>query len=130
LIDTPNYPLGPSDYWFRDVGRPQFDQAIIKAGAPQHGRTRVAHLDTDYSDHQATPKFRNRSLQKNFVDKDRLDDAAVSNPGRGTGTLGILAGKAIGAGAPLGCAPNAEIVPVRVANSAVLSRAHSTMSIN
>ncbi|HXL99099.1 MAG TPA: S8 family serine peptidase, partial [Rhizomicrobium sp.] len=96
------------------------------AGAPQQGRSRVAHLDTGYSDHQTTPQFLNRNLQKNFVDKDRPDDAtdiawgALSNPGHGTGTLGILAGKAIGAGAPLGCAPNAEVVPVRVANSVVL----------
>ncbi len=123
---NPDFPLGPSDYWIRDAEHSQFDAAIAKAGAPQQGRTRVAHLDTGYSDHQATPEFLNRSLQKNFVDKDRPDDAtdmawgALSNPGHGTGTLGILAGKSIGAGAPLGCAPNAEVVPVRVANSVVL----------
>ena len=122
---NPDYPLGPSDYWIRDAPHSQFDEAIAKAGAPQHGRTRVAHLDTGYSDHQTTPQFLNRDLQKNFVDSDRLDDAtdiawgALSNPGHGTGTLGILAGKAIGSGAPLGCAPNAEVVPVRVANSFV-----------
>ncbi len=121
-----DYPLGLSDYWIRDAGHSQFDEAIAKAGASLRGRTRVAHLDTGYSDHQTTPQFLDRRLQKNFVDKDRPDDAmdvawgALSNPGHGTGTLGILAGKAIGPGAPLGCAPNAEVVPVRVANSVAL----------
>jgi len=122
----PDYPLGPSDYWIRDAVHSQFDEAIVEAGAPRQGRSRIAHLDTGYSDHISTPEFLNRNLQKNFVDSDRPDDAtdeaagALSNPGHGTGTLGILAGKAIGSGAPLGCAPNAEVVPVRVANSVVL----------
>jgi hypothetical protein len=123
---NPDYPQGPSHYWIRDAGHSQFDEAIAKASEPQHGRSRVAHLDTGYSDHQTTPKFLNRDLQKNFVDADRPNDAtdiasgALSNPGHGTGTLGILAGKAVGSGAALGCAPDSEVVPVRVANSVVL----------
>jgi len=72
---NPDFPLGPSDYWIRDADHSQFDQAIAKAGAPRQGRTRVAHLDTGYSDHQATPQFLNRDLQRNFVDKDRPHDA-------------------------------------------------------
>ena len=121
------YPLGPSPYWIRDAAHSQFDDALVEAGAPTPAtRVRVAHLDTGYSDHKTLPEFLNPVLQKNFVDADRPNDAtdvspsALSNPGHGTGTLGILAGKAIGAGPPLGCAPDAEVVPVRVANSVVL----------
>jgi Subtilase family len=121
------YPVGPSPYWIRDVAHSQFDDALANAGAPTMAtRVRVTHLDTGYSDHETKPRFLNPVLQRNFVDPDRPGDATdvspsgFTNPGHGTGTLGILAGKAIGAGAPLGCAPNAEVVPVRVASSVVL----------
>ena len=121
-----DFPRDSSPFWIRDAAHSQFDEAILKAGARTKNQSRIAHLDTGYSDHATTPQFLNRTLQRNFVDADRPNDAtdispsALSNPGHGTGTLGILAGKAIGAGAPLGCAPNAEVVPVRVANSVVL----------
>jgi hypothetical protein len=121
-----DFPTDPSPYWIRDAAHSQFDEALLKAVATEPSHSRIAHLDTGYSDHETTPQFLNRSLQKNFVDADRPDDAtdispsALSNPGHGTGTLGILAGKAIGLGPPLGCAPRAEVVPVRVANSVAL----------
>jgi hypothetical protein len=42
-----------------------------------------------------------------------------TNLGHGTGTLGILAGAKVD-GAPLGGAPFADVIPIRVANSVVL----------
>jgi subtilisin family serine protease len=44
----------------------------------------------------------------------------LSNFSHGCGTLSILAGAAVPGLKPFGCAPNAEIVPVRVANRVML----------
>src|SRR5262249_30708869 len=79
--------------------------------------------------HLTLPRYLNKKLQRNFVDQDRPNDASddssglLNNLGHGTGTLSILAGAGIAGingGKPFGCAPYAEIVPVRVANSVVL----------
>lgn len=92
-------------------------------------RTRIAHLDTGYSARHVTlPAHIAEQLQRNFAAGDR-DDARdpnrrsvlPDNSGHGTGTLGILAGgrDADGNG-PLGGAPDAEVVPLRVADRVVL----------
>ena len=128
---NPSYPTLPDNFWYRDARHAQWDGAL--AAAPDPGdanRTRIAHLDTGYDPtHLSLPKHLNKTLQRNFVDPDRPNDASddlaglFNNLGHGTGTLSILAGagmSGVNGGKPLGCAPYAEIVPVRVANSVVL----------
>lgn len=130
---NPKYPTLADNFWYRDPKHAQWDGALAASADPVGGnRTRIAHLDTGYDPtHSTLPKYLNRKLQKNFVDDDRPDDASddsgglVNNLGHGTGTLSILAGagiQGINSGKPFGCAPYAEIVPVRVANSVVLFR--------
>ena len=110
--------------WFRDANHSQLEAAQAKAGnRAAAGRVRIAHFDTGYDpDHQSLPQFLRLDLQRNFEDESRLNDASDrtqgfgTNLGHGTGTMGILAGQGIGG------ATNAEIVPVRVANSVVLFR--------
>jgi len=124
---NPQYPGDPDPYWIRAAAHSGFAEALVRAGAPTAAnKVRIAHFDTGYDPHhKSLPRFFNTPLQKNFVDPGRPADASddsagpLTNPGHGTGTLGILAGSAIG-GAPLGCAPNADVVPVRVSNSVVL----------
>lgn len=126
---NPSYPRDADNYWLRKRSHSQFDDALAAVGLPGTGsRVRIAHLDTGYDPrHRSLPANMNLALQRNFVDANRPNDAtdttaeaALSNPGHGTGTLGILAGKPFGTTPTIGCAPNAEIVPVRVANSVVL----------
>jgi subtilisin family serine protease len=128
-LQSASYPRDPDNFWLRKRGHSQFDDALAKVGAPGNAnRVRVAHLDTGYDPrHHSLPARMNCGLQRNFVDADRPNDAtdttseaALTNPGHGTGTLGILAGKAFGTTPTVGCAPNAEVVPVRVANGVVL----------
>lgn len=97
-------------------------------------RTRIAHLDTGYfPDHVTTPAHVRRDLERNFVEGDGRPTSAadpdnrrllLDNSGHGVGTLSILAGGPVAAlgGIALGGAPDAEIVPLRVADSVVLLR--------
>ena len=97
---------------------------------------RICHIDVGIDpSHITAPKNINFALARNFVENN--DDArdpgrrgVLYNPGHGTGTVGILAGNYIEVfdaelgDAPvfadyLGGAPNAEIIPVRAANSVV-----------
>jgi Subtilase family len=130
---NPNYPTLPSNFWYRDPQHGQWDAALAASPDPgDRNRSRVAHLDTGYDpNHLTRPKYLNKTLQKNFVDSGRPNDASddssglINNLGHGTGTLSILAGagiQGINGGAPFGCAPYADIVPIRVANSVVLFR--------
>jgi Subtilase family len=128
---NPNYPNLPNNFWFRDQDHAQWDRALAANVDPGDGnRIRVAHFDTGYDpQHLTLPKFLNRTQQRNFVDPNRPNDASddssslINNLGHGTGTLSILAGAGIdgvNGGKPFGCAPFAEIIPVRVADSVVL----------
>ena len=98
---------------------------------------RIVHLDTGYDDtHDTRPAHLRADLQRNFVDGGPINDARdpaarglMKNPGHGTGTLSILAGKRfqIANGTytfddDLGGAPGAEVIPVRVGNSVVQFR--------
>ncbi len=97
-------------------------------------RTRIGHLDTGYYPaHETRPANILQHLERNFVAKDgNLSNAAdpdnnlllLDNSGHGTGTLGILAGGPVSAhgGEILGGAPEADIVPIRIADSVVLLR--------
>jgi hypothetical protein len=89
---------------------------------------RVAHFDTGYDpDHLTLPAKLQTSLAWNFVndgqsEHDATDHSAglANNIGHGTGTLGILAGKALSTLPAIGAAPFIEVVPMRVSNSVVL----------
>ena len=105
------------------------------------GNITIVHLDTGYDpDHMALPTGLDRDRQRNFIDGEDSNDASdhtppggvLQNRGHGTGTIGILAGgdanglKSLpnppqGFGA-IGGAPNARVVPVRIANSVVQFR--------
>jgi len=97
-------------------------------------RTRIAHIDTGYfGAHVTRPEHLRNDLQRNFVGKDDDPDSAedpntrgflLDNSGHGTGTISILAGNKVPAfgDAFLGGAPQADIVPLRVASSVVLLR--------
>jgi subtilisin family serine protease len=114
------------NYWFRNTSHGQFD-AALKASSGGAG-VRIAHLDTGYDpDHKSVPKNLRRDLARSLVDADRpndatdrSEDAAFNNFSHGCGTLSILAGATVPRLKPFGCAPEAEIVPVRVANRVVL----------
>jgi hypothetical protein len=125
------FPGDANEFWYRDGDRTQLEKALTVLGDPGDGqRVRIAHLDTGYDPNHATlPRHLRRDLGRNFVDDDWPNDAsdrtdgALTNLGHGTGTIGILAGAALGNNTPpIGAAPFAEIVPIRVANRVVLFR--------
>jgi len=88
-------------------------------------RTRIAHIDTGYdAEHETVPEEIQADLAKNFVG-DPPDPHQLKGPStHGTGTLGILAGNKVKQQGDvyLGGAPQAEVVPLRVADSVVLLR--------
>ena len=97
-------------------------------------RTRIAHVDTGYyRAHETVPEHIAHQLERSFVDDGHDPNSAedpdnqvllLDNSGHGTGTIGILAGGKVAAqgGEYLGGAPEAEILPLRVADSVVLLR--------
>jgi hypothetical protein len=119
-------PTPPNDarpLWFRDAAHADFP------GAPGDGAgVCIAHLDTGFDPgHDTCPVHLLASLQRNFMDAkfpkdatDRTASGVLTNLGHGTGTLGILAGAGTNGGAPIGAAPGASVIPVRVADSVVL----------
>lgn len=114
-----------NNYWFRDNKHGQFDAVTASGGSGQG--VRIAHLDTGYDPgHKSVPRYLRADLARNFVDADRPKDATdrsegpLNNFSHGCGTLSILAGATVPRLKPFGCAPNAEVVPVRVANRVVL----------
>jgi hypothetical protein len=118
------------DLWFRDTGHGQFDAALSVLGDPGAGkRTRIAHLDTGFDpDHHTRPVHLSQAEQRNFVDANALNDARDRSSGpfnnfsHGAGTLSILAGAPVDGGKGFGCAPHAEVIPIRVADQVVLFR--------
>jgi hypothetical protein len=124
-----DFPVDADNFWFRDAQHGQFAEALAALpGDPGPGlRTRIAHLDTGYDpDHKTVPLH--ITQQRNFVDEKFPNDArdrsdgVFNNLSHGTGTLSILAGAPVAPGQGFGCAPHAEIIPVRVANRVVLFR--------
>ena len=115
-----------NNYWFRNSLHSQFDAAAEQTSGG--AGVRIAHLDTGYDPaHASVPKRLRADLAGNFVEgdgkgdaTDRSDGAIANNFSHGCGTLSILAGARVPGLKPFGCAPEAEIVPVRVANRVVL----------
>lgn len=96
-------------------------------------RTRIAHLDTGFGEHEAQPEHLLREMGRSFVEADDFQTTAadpdrdvflLDNSGHGTGTGGILAGGKVSSegGSYLGGAPQAEVVPVRIADRVALLR--------
>jgi len=116
---------GPSFAWHL---LPQFSQLgeARTAVAFTDPRTRIAHLDTGYDKtHVARPEHILTDLERNFVDADGQPNSSqdpnrkelFDNRGHGTGTLGILAGGKVPPNDDyLGGAPQADILPLRIAN--------------
>lgn len=119
---NPDYPRGTETLWYKAA-----DHSAFPKGGPDLSKIRVAHLDTGYDPkHFSLPLNLDTKLQRNFVDANRENDASddssglFNNIGHGTGTLSILAGKAIGNAEPVGAIPSVAVIPVRVANRVVL----------
>lgn len=100
-------------------------------------KIRIAHLDTGYdSEHNSFPEeLVNLTLSRSFIEgespmnaEDRFDTGILLNPGHGTGTLSILAGKKMSISGCtdfddyVGLEEAIEIVPIRIAKSVVLFR--------
>jgi subtilisin family serine protease len=92
-------------------------------------RTTIAHIDTGWSKHETKPVFVDEQRQRNFVDADRRNARdpdnwvfLLDNSGHGTGTISILAGGKVSAhnNKVLGGAPDARVVPLRIADRVVL----------
>jgi hypothetical protein len=123
--------VGPRDGWHLDDAFSQLESAR-KAVTFTEPRTRIGHVDTGYyAKHVTLPRHLNRNLQRNFVERDGTPGNAedpdnrvflLDNSGHGTGTIGVLAGGAVAAlpGRDIGGAPEAEVVPLRIADSVVL----------
>ncbi len=123
-----DFPQNADKLWWRQAGFSQLGDAAAHAGQPGGGRrVRVAHFDTGFDPgHSSLPAHVNFGQQRNFVASPPTADATdvapnlLSNPGHGTATLALLAGKAFGSTPAIGGAPEVEVVPIRVANSVVL----------
>ena len=123
--------VGPSDRgWHLDDDFTQLRRARSEVVFTED-RTRIAILDTGYDrDHVGAPRHVLRDLERSFVESDANRTTAedpdgkafpIDNTGHGTGTLGILAGgPPPDWDDPLGGAPEAAIVPLRIADSVVL----------
>ncbi len=117
--------------WARSFSELQLAREAVLFKAP---RTRIAHIDTGYyKAHQTAPEHIVHELERNFVDGDGNPNNAedpdnrvliLDNSGHGTGTIGILAGGRVKKEGDmfLGGAPEAEVVPLRIADSVALFR--------
>ncbi len=134
--------------------RPEFGglaAARAAVGAAAQQRVRIAHLDTGYDPaHTMLPRGLRRDLQRNFVPGNAKPDSAedqvpagantkTHSRGHGTGTIGILAGGNAGTrpgfsdglGGDLGGAPDAQVIPIRVADFvAIFSTSTIVQGIN
>ncbi len=127
----PAWPFREEFAWHLGDEFSQLKSARELAGAPDGNRVRVGILDTGYDRaHSTLPVGLLPELGRDFFDDD-LDstDPGVGgfgdNPGHGTATLALLAGRRIEPhGVPafddfLGGAPHAEVVPIRIADSVI-----------
>jgi subtilisin family serine protease len=121
----------PAFGWHLDEAHSRLKAARDRVGDPGGRRVRVGHLDTGYDPaHVSVPLHLRTDLQHNFVDGDPNDATDPgrhfpgSNPGHGTATIALLAGRRVAIPDSrfddyLGGAPFAEVVPVRIADSVI-----------
>ena len=128
-----DFPKGSQFAWHLDLS--QLRSARTQIG-PDPSRVRIGIMDTGFDfNHQARPDVLLTELQRNFVDdgppendaSDPFPRGPFTNPGHGTGTIGLLAGRRLlnmarreQNGDYLGGAPLAEVLPVRIATGVVL----------
>ena len=126
---SPPWPYPPSFAWHLDSG---YSQLIDARKAARKGACmpRLISLDTGIHAAQVTtPQGIDLTLAKNFVEggnivEDPGHSGGLKNPGHGTATIALLAGNHITVTSPpfddyLGGAPDAKVVPVRIADSVV-----------
>src|SRR5919112_415703 len=128
---SPDWPSGEEFAWHLGDDFSQLASARNLVATPSGNRVRVGILDTGFDPtHSTLPLQLLLELQRDFFDDD-LDatDPGVSglgnNPGHGTATQALLASRRVHPqGQPefddfLGGAPQAEVVPIRIANSVI-----------
>jgi hypothetical protein len=130
---SPDFPQGPGFAWHLDKSQLR----IAREQAEAHpAPVRIGILDTGFDfGHNAFPENVLTELQRNFVDdgqaandaSDPYERGVFKNPGHGTGTIGLLAGRRLRNmalaeqdGDYLGGSPLAEILPVRISPGVVL----------
>ena len=126
---------GPGFGWHLKDEFSQLKSARERVGMNPAFRVRIAHLDTGYDDkHPTKPEQLLAQLGRNYSEAGSPNSAidpqqgefTGDNSGHGTGTLSILAGARFKFKNEfddfLGGAPQAEIIPIRVAGSVVLLR--------
>ncbi|MEX2501495.1 MAG: S8 family serine peptidase [Trueperaceae bacterium] len=136
---TGGKPVGPGPLWHLHDDHGQL-AAARQAVSFSEPRTRIAHLDTGYQPtHDSVPRHVRRDLERSFVGGEAHHDSArdpdrdvflLDASGHGTGTLSLLAGRGVPGmggvdrgsdlGNDLGGAPDAEILPLRIADRVVL----------
>jgi hypothetical protein len=131
--ESTDFPQGTGFAWHLDLS--QLRSARNEVGDNPE-KARIGILDTGFDfKHQARPGNLLLDLQRNFVGDDRPTNDATdpfprgpfTNPGHGTGTIGLLAGQRLQNmtrpeqnGDYLGGAPLAEVLPVRIATGVML----------
>lgn len=125
-----DHPQGPADDWFQRREFSGLAAARDEVARFLKGRaasTRLAHFDTGFdAGHATCPRALRADLARNFVERaangspgleaaDRAD-GTLANPGHGTATLAILAGRLYGG------ARDFEVVPFRICPRVVLVR--------
>lgn len=124
---TRNKAVGDGFAWHLGPAYSQLGQARdeVRFSEP---RTTIAHIDTGWSKHETKPRQLDEQRQRNYVDANPSDAQdpdnwafPLDNSGHGTGTISILAGGRVSAsGQILGGAPEARVVPLRIADQVVL----------
>ena len=126
------WPIGtPAIGWHLDGDHSGLKAARDRVGDTAGRRIRIGHLDTGYDPgHESLPLHLRADLGRNFAGGDPNDATDPgrhfpwNQPGHGTATGALLAGRRVAAPASgfndfLGGAPHADVVPIRIADSVV-----------
>lgn len=118
--------------WHLDDDHSQLKKAHAAVSAKPGAHVRIAHLDTGYiAGHPALPQHLDYSRQRSFVKKEdpalAIDKPESGQDGHGLGTMVLLAGGEVSMSdtfgeyeGPIGGAPLAEVVPMRISESVVI----------